>query len=86
MLNESQKREIVSAFDGMCHRAIGPIYEEVSKADRRAVDTIVFDDLGLTQGERDAVYEAVVKLVEARLKKAESLNPKTKSKTFEVEA
>jgi len=42
-------------------------------ADRRALDGIIFDLLGLTQGERDAVYEAVVELVEARLKKAQSL-------------
>lgn len=34
----------------------------------------MFDALGLTQGERDAVYEAVVRLVEARLKKAGSLD------------
>ena len=41
--------------------------------DRRALDAIVFDALNLTQGERDAVYEGVVKLVEARLSKAKSL-------------
>ena len=44
--------------------------------DRRALDTIVFDALGLTQGERDGVYEAVVKLVESRLRKARSLKEK----------
>jgi len=41
--------------------------------DRHALDAIVFDALGLTQTERDAVYEAVIKLVEARLKKAGSV-------------
>ena len=41
--------------------------------DRRALDTIIFDILNLTQGERAGVYEAVVGLVEARLKKAKSL-------------
>ena len=41
--------------------------------DRRTLDAIVFDALNLTQGERDAVYEGVVDLVEARLSKAESL-------------
>jgi len=41
--------------------------------DRRTLDSIVFDALGLTQGERDAVYEAVIGLVEARLKKAVSV-------------
>ena len=37
------------------------------------LDSIVFDALGLTQCERDAVYEAVVKLVEKRLGKASSI-------------
>ena len=44
--------------------------------DRRAIDAIIFDTLGLTQGERDGVYEAVVNLVEARLRKARSLKGK----------
>ena len=41
--------------------------------DRRTLDSIVFDGLGLTKGEREAVYEAVTNLVEARLKKAGSV-------------
>ena len=41
--------------------------------DRRILDTIIFDALNLTQGERDSVYEAVIHLVEARLQKASSL-------------
>ncbi|MDE0427668.1 MAG: Eco57I restriction-modification methylase domain-containing protein [Candidatus Poribacteria bacterium] len=44
--------------------------------DRRVLDTIIFDALGLTQGERDGVYEAVVNLVESRLRKARSLKGK----------
>ena len=42
-------------------------------SDRRTLDDIIFDALNLTQGERDAVYEAVIELVEARLNKAKSL-------------
>ena len=41
--------------------------------DRQQLDSVVFDALDLTQGERDGVYEAVVNLVEARLSKARSL-------------
>ena len=37
------------------------------------LDAIIFDAFDLTQEERDGVYEAVVKLVEARLSKARSL-------------
>jgi len=46
---------------------------ECNDSDRRALDAEVFDALELTQGERDAVYEAVINLVEARLKKAGSV-------------
>ena len=39
----------------------------------RKLDVVVSDILGLTQSERDAVYEAVIQLVESRLKKARSV-------------
>ena len=54
-------------------REILPISAEIQQPDRRALDTIIFDALNLTQGERDAVYEAVIDLVQARLQKANSL-------------
>ena len=40
---------------------------------RRSIDNIIFDILGLTQGERDGVYEAVIQLVTTRLEKARSV-------------
>ncbi|MDZ7337127.1 MAG: BREX-1 system adenine-specific DNA-methyltransferase PglX [candidate division KSB1 bacterium] len=55
-------------------RPIRPhVDEEYSQPDRRALDEVVFDVLGLTAGEREAVYEAVVNLVRARLEKAKSV-------------
>lgn len=54
-------------------RRILSITEELQRSDRRALDDTVFDVLGLTRGERDAVYEAVIDLVEKRLAKAKSL-------------
>jgi hypothetical protein len=47
--------------------------EELASPYRRALDDIIFDALKLTQGERDAVYEAVIDLVESRLNKARSV-------------
>ena len=47
-----------------------------SESEWSALDAIIFDALDLTQGERDGVYEAVVKLVESRLRKARSLKGK----------
>jgi hypothetical protein len=49
------------------------IFSEIHQPDRRALDEVVFDVLGLTAGEREAVYEAVVNLVRARLEKAQSV-------------
>ena len=59
--------------DSLFKRDILTIEEELNKPDRQTLDNIIFDALNLTQGERDAVYEAVISLVEARLKKAGSL-------------
>jgi type I restriction-modification system DNA methylase subunit len=44
------------------------------------LDNAIFNAFNLTVGERDAVYEAVINLVEARLKKASSLDPKDRQK------
>ena len=60
-------------YDEIKTRKILPIFDEIHQSDRRALDTLIFDALNLTQGEREGVYEAVVKLVEARLSKARSL-------------
>lgn len=38
--------------------------------ERRMLDTMLFDVLELTRGERDAVYEAVIEMVRRRIKKA----------------
>lgn len=60
----------------MKQRDILGLKAEIAHPDRWKLDGIVFDYLGLSVGEREAVYEAVVNLVEARLKKAESLRTK----------
>ena len=41
--------------------------------ERRTIDEATFDVLGLTQGEKDAVYEGVTELVENRLRRARSV-------------
>ena len=41
--------------------------------ERRLIDDAVFDVLGLTQGERDGVYEGVRELVENRMRRARSV-------------
>jgi len=50
-----------------------PIKDEIKSKNRFIIDSILFDIINLTKGERDAVYEAVINLVESRLKKAGSV-------------
>ena len=65
--------ELISALKSINKRDVLPVFDELKMIDRHALDAIVFDALGLTQTERDAVYEAVINLVESRLKKAGSV-------------
>ena len=62
-----------AAFEQMSKRLIQPLEIEIHQPDRRALDDVVFEVLGLTKAEREAVYEAVVELVRARLEKAQNV-------------
>lgn len=57
----------------MRQRLVQPIEQELASPDRLQLDSIVFGVLGLSPVEREAVYEAVINLVQARLKKARSI-------------
>lgn len=58
-------------------REVNGIMAEIGADDRLVLDNIVFDMLRMTQAERDAVYEALIHLVEARLNKADSISQGT---------
>jgi len=69
----SVKRELHARFEMLAARPVMEIFDELSQPDHRALDDIAFAMLGLTTGEREAVYEAVINLVEARMEKAKSV-------------
>jgi hypothetical protein len=73
LLHSIDTERLMFPLDQMSKRAIQPIEIELYQPDRRALDEVVFEVLGLTAGEREAVYEAVVNLVRARLEKAQSV-------------
>jgi len=66
---------LAQAYRNIRLRPCLSIFVEKDREDRRALDDVIFDILGLTSGEREAVYEAVVDLVRTRLEKARSMNP-----------
>ena len=78
-LNKSLRRilmrEIKSIFEECGLDPSKPIREQETKPlpDRKELDDIIFDALGLTKDERKEVYWAVCELVKQRLDKARSL-------------
>ena len=83
-VNHKQIEDILIKFSGKCNKSL---YEQCGinpkqpirlqkpnpLPDRKALDDVVFDILGLTQEERDEVYWAVCDLVKNRLEKARSV-------------
>lgn len=72
--DKATRKVLRNTFEKLSTRPVRRFSEEMAMPDRQDLDSVVFDFLGLTQGERDAVYEAVIDLIESRLKKAESLS------------
>ena len=79
-LSASQKTRLLAAFDEMCRRPIGPIYDEVKQVDRQALDSVLFEAIGLTAAESADLYTAVENLVRARLNKSKSLDTRETKK------
>ena len=71
-------REIKSIFKEIGFDISKPIREQIPipLPDRKALDDVVFDVLGLTEDERKEVYWATAELVKNRLDKARSLKNK----------
>ncbi len=74
-VNNIFKREIKSIFTELGFDPSIPIREQEPNPllDRKALDDIIFDALGLTAAERKEVYYAVCELVQNRLNKAKSV-------------
>ena len=85
--NSKVKRQLQDLLDALGKRKPQSIFEEVGidrekpireqkpnpLPDRAELDNIIFDELGLTQGERKEVYWSVCELVKQRIDKAKSL-------------
>ena len=75
VLRKLFSREVRSIFEECGINPARPIREQKPNPlpDRKALDDIVFDILGLTEDERNEVYWAVCVLVKNRLEKARSV-------------
>jgi hypothetical protein len=78
LLTGKQIKDIKKEVNGLMELGINParpIREQKPNPlpDRKALDDIVFDILGLTEAERNEVYWAACELVKNRLEKARSV-------------
>jgi hypothetical protein len=86
-IGKKHKEDLIEKVDGISSRIIKNIFVEYGinparpireqkpnpLSDRKALDDIVFDTLGLTETERNEVYWAVCELVKNRFEKARSM-------------
>lgn len=92
LIISTQTQSLKSIFDKLSQREIGSVFEELDagtpeevsldkvKSDRRELDSVVFEILGLTEEEQLEVYKAVVDLVKSRIEKAKSVSRNNKNK------
>ncbi len=75
VLNFITDEKIIKLMNKKVVKAFVRIFFQKSNTlpDRKALDDIVFDALGLAEEERKEVYWAVAELVKARLEKARSV-------------
>lgn len=85
-MSENQFSKISNIFNTISNRTMRPIFEELGinpsrsireqepkpLPDRKEIDNIIFDAIGLTNEERKEVYWATCELVKTRLEKANS--------------
>lgn len=74
LFDKEARDRITEQFRLLASQDILRIRDEIQKPDRRALDEIVFNVLGLSSEQREDVYQELRKLVEMRLEKESSAN------------
>ena len=68
-----EKSQLANCLEKLGSIFLKPFLVDIHLEDRHNLDSYIFDIFHLTPGEREGVYEAVIHLVETRLKKAGSV-------------
>lgn len=86
-INSEKQERIISILNNLWNRKVFSIFKEIwidktkdirsqtpnPLPDRKELDDIIFDELGLTLEERNEIYRSLAELVKARLDKAKSV-------------
>ncbi len=74
VLLKQKKNELAQIYKSLKGREQGTIFEEVKQNDRKKLDTIIFEAIGLNASDVDILYNEACKYVSDRKEKSESLN------------
>jgi len=74
VLLKNKKKELTAIYKSLKSREQGTIFEEVKQTDRKKLDTIIFEAMGLNASDVDILYSEACKYVSDRKEKSESLN------------
>ena len=72
-LASSRKKELMRIYESLKSREQESIHEEILKRDRKKLDIIILEQLGLSEKDVDELYKAASKYVKDRQAKSESL-------------
>lgn len=82
-----QKKAITSAFETLCKREIGSVFEEVKKRDRQALDTAILAAIGLDpKTYLKPIYEGLCELVQERIDLGQQRGKMRKTKARKAKA
>ena len=83
----AQKKAITTAFEALCKREIGSVFDEVKQKDRQALDTAILSAIGLDPKKYlKPIYEALCELVRERIGLGAQRGKTRKTKTRKSKA
>ena len=90
---DAQKKAITTAFEALCKREIGSVFEEVKQKDRQVLDAAILTAIGLDPRKYvKTIYEALCELVRERvelghqrgkMRKTKARNAKAEKESFQ---
>jgi hypothetical protein len=86
-LSVAGRKAITSAFDALCKREIGNVFEEVKQRDRQALDAAILTAIGLDPKRYlKPIYDALCELVQERISLGEQRGKMRKTKARKAKA
>lgn len=83
----AQKKAITAAFETLCKREIGSVFDEVKQKDRQALDAAILSAIGLDPKKYlKPIYEALCELVRERISLGEQRGKTRKTKARKSKA